>query len=114
MRAVTFNVTIPSYLVGKSLGKLTEAAVYGGLSGVRYTDVSEPELPGDDWVKLDILKAGICGSDRLCDASRLGSASPWTLGSRAWSAAIWANGSVPHVGSALPRPVRGRGKTARR
>jgi L-iditol 2-dehydrogenase len=63
MRAVTFNVTIPSYLVGKSLGKLTEAAVYGGLSGVSYTDVSEPELPGDDWVKLDILKAGICGSD---------------------------------------------------
>jgi hypothetical protein len=28
MRAVTFNVTIPSYLVGKSLGKLTEAAVW--------------------------------------------------------------------------------------
>jgi len=63
MRAVTFNVTIPSYLVGKSLGKLTEAAIFGGLSGVRFGDVPEPELPGDEWVKLDILKAGICGSD---------------------------------------------------
>jgi L-iditol 2-dehydrogenase len=63
MRAVTFNVTIPSYIVGKTLGRLTEAAIYGGLSGVRFGDVPEPELPGDQWVKLEILKAGICGSD---------------------------------------------------
>lgn len=63
MKAVTFNVTIPSYLVGKSLGRVTDAAVYGGLSGVRYVDLAEPSLPGDDWVKLDVLKAGICGSD---------------------------------------------------
>ena len=63
MRAVTFNVTIPSYLVGKSLGRISESAIYGGLSGVRFGDVPEPTLPADDWVKLDILKAGICGSD---------------------------------------------------
>ena len=63
MRAVSFNVTIPSYLVGKSLGKITESALYGGLSGVRYGEVAEPALPGDAWVKLEVLKAGICGSD---------------------------------------------------
>jgi len=63
MRAVSFNVTIPSYLVGKSLGRVTGAAVFGGLSGVRYGDVRLPSLPGDRWVKLDVLKAGICGSD---------------------------------------------------
>lgn len=63
MRAVTFDVTIPSYLVGKSLGRVTEAALFGGLSGVRYGDVTEPALPGDEWVKLEIIKAGICGSD---------------------------------------------------
>jgi threonine dehydrogenase-like Zn-dependent dehydrogenase len=63
MRAVSFNVTIPSYVVGKSLGRFTEAAVYGGLSGVRYGELPEPRLPGDAWVKLQILKAGICGSD---------------------------------------------------
>ncbi|MDH3270590.1 MAG: alcohol dehydrogenase catalytic domain-containing protein [Gemmatimonadota bacterium] len=63
MRAVTFDVTIPSYVVGKTLGKVTEAAVFGGLSGVRFGDVPEPRLPGDDWVKLEIIKAGICGSD---------------------------------------------------
>lgn len=63
MRAVTFNVTIPSYLIGKTLGRVTEAALYGGLSGVRYGEVPEPGLPGDHWVRLEILKAGICGSD---------------------------------------------------
>ncbi|MDA0327844.1 MAG: alcohol dehydrogenase catalytic domain-containing protein [Gemmatimonadetes bacterium] len=63
MRAVSFNVTIPSYLIGKTLGKVTEAAVFGGLSGVRYGEVAEPGLPGSDWVRLEVLKAGICGSD---------------------------------------------------
>ena len=63
MRAVTFNVTIPNYLIGKGLGQLTEAAVFGGLSGVGYREVSEPPLPGDEWVRLGVMKAGICGSD---------------------------------------------------
>ena len=63
MRAVTFNVTVPSYVIGKMLGRVTEAAYYGGLSGVRFGEVVEPDLPGRDWVRLEILKAGICGSD---------------------------------------------------
>ena len=63
MRAVTFNVTIPSYLAGKSLGRFTEAATFGGLSGVTFGDVVTPGLPGDRWVRLEVLKSGICGSD---------------------------------------------------
>jgi threonine dehydrogenase-like Zn-dependent dehydrogenase len=63
MRAVSFNVTIPSYLVGRSLGRITEAARFGGLSGVRYGDVMEPALPREDWVRIEVLKAGICGTD---------------------------------------------------
>ncbi|SVB89632.1 uncharacterized protein METZ01_LOCUS242486, partial [marine metagenome] len=63
MRAVTFDITIPGYLVGKSLGQMTEAALFGGLSGLRFSEVEEPPLPADDWVRLDVLKAGICGSD---------------------------------------------------
>ncbi|MEX2466501.1 MAG: alcohol dehydrogenase catalytic domain-containing protein [Gemmatimonadota bacterium] len=63
MRAVTFNVTVPSYLVGKSLGRLTEAAVFGTLSGVRFADVAEPGLPAEDWVRIEVSKAGICGTD---------------------------------------------------
>ena len=30
VRAVTFSVTIPGYLLGKGLGKLTESTVFGG------------------------------------------------------------------------------------
>lgn len=63
MRAVTFNVTVPRYVVGKSLGRVTEAALFGGLSGLHFSEVEELPLPADDWVKLDVLKAGICGSD---------------------------------------------------
>lgn len=63
MRAVSFNVTIPSYLVGRSLGKITEAARYGGLSGLRFGDVPEPPLPEADWVRVEVSKAGICGTD---------------------------------------------------
>ncbi len=63
MRAVTFNVSIPGYLIGKGLGGVTDAALFGALSGVRYRDVAEPSLPADDWVKLDILTAGVCGTD---------------------------------------------------
>lgn len=63
MRAVTFNVTIPSYLVGKGLGGLTESALFGRLSGLGYGKVDEPDLPGDEWVRLEVVKAGICGSD---------------------------------------------------
>lgn len=63
MRAVSFNVTIPSYVVGRTLGRLTESARYGGLSGLRFGDVSEPGLPGEDWARVEVIKAGICGTD---------------------------------------------------
>ena len=63
MHAVTFEITIPSFLIGKGLGGVTESAIFGGLSRVRYRDVEEPPLPGDDWVRLEVLEAGICGTD---------------------------------------------------
>jgi len=63
VHAVSFHVSIPNYLMGKVLGRLTEAAFFGRLSGLRYGDVPEPPLPGPDWVRLEVLKAGICGTD---------------------------------------------------
>ncbi|MEQ1855020.1 MAG: alcohol dehydrogenase catalytic domain-containing protein [Longimicrobiales bacterium] len=63
MRAVTFDVTVPGYLLGKGLGGVTESVLFGGLSGVRLRDVAEPELPGGEWVRLQVVASGICGSD---------------------------------------------------
>ncbi|MDP2957135.1 MAG: alcohol dehydrogenase catalytic domain-containing protein [Longimicrobiales bacterium] len=63
MRAVSFNVTIPGFLLGKSLGGVAEAFVFGRASGLRLGERPEPSLPGADWVRLEVLKAGICGTD---------------------------------------------------
>lgn len=63
MRAVSFNVTVPGYLLGKGLGGVTESVLFGGLSGVRLEETPETPLPGEDWVRLQVLKAGICGTD---------------------------------------------------
>lgn len=63
MRAVTFNVTIPGFLMGKALGGVSDAFVFGRPSGLRMTDITAPPLPGPEWVRLEVLKAGICGTD---------------------------------------------------
>jgi threonine dehydrogenase-like Zn-dependent dehydrogenase len=63
MRAVSFNVTIPGYVLGRTLGRVTKSAVFGSLSGVRFHDVPEPPLPAADWLRVEVMKAGICGTD---------------------------------------------------
>ena len=63
MRAVTFDVSVPRYLLAKSVGRVSDAVLYGSASGVALHDVAEPPLPGPHWVKLDTVLGGICGSD---------------------------------------------------
>ena len=63
MRAITFELSIPRYLLGKSLGGITSAVTYGALSGHKLRDLPEPVLPGPKWVRLEVLAAGICGTD---------------------------------------------------
>ena len=63
MKAVTFDVSIPRYLLAKGLGGLTSSVTFGALSGLRLRDMAEPDLPGPDWVRLEVLLGGICGSD---------------------------------------------------
>ena len=63
MKAVTFDVSVPRYLLAKGLGGFTSSVTFGALSGLRLQDVPEPVLPGPDWVRLEVLLAGICGTD---------------------------------------------------
>jgi L-iditol 2-dehydrogenase len=63
MRAVTFDVSVPRFLLAKGLGGLTSSATFGSLSGVRLGQVPEPPLPGEDWARLEVVLAGICGTD---------------------------------------------------
>jgi threonine dehydrogenase-like Zn-dependent dehydrogenase len=63
MRAITFDVTIPRYLLARSLGRVTGSVIHGRASGIRLHEVRLPELPGPRWVQLEVIKAGICGTD---------------------------------------------------
>jgi len=63
MRAVTFDVTVPRFLLAKTLGRVSNSAFYGGPSGVSMANQELPGLPGPRWLRLRVDKAGICGSD---------------------------------------------------
>ena len=63
MRAVEFDVTVPGYILARSLGRVSRSAVFGRLSGLRLREVSEVDIPGPLWVALRVLGCGICGSD---------------------------------------------------
>ncbi|MBI4520963.1 MAG: alcohol dehydrogenase catalytic domain-containing protein [Gemmatimonadetes bacterium] len=63
VRAITFDVSVPRYLLGKTLGPFTDLAVFGPPSGVRLREVPEPSLPGPRWARLEVILCGICGSD---------------------------------------------------
>lgn len=63
MQAVTFNFSIPRYVLGLALGGISDSAVFGRLSGVRLSEVPAPELPGDRWIGAEVIAGGICGTD---------------------------------------------------
>jgi threonine dehydrogenase-like Zn-dependent dehydrogenase len=63
MKAVTFDVNIRRFLVARSIGRLTDAALFGRLTGVRLSEVPEPVMPGPEWVRLKVSSCGICGTD---------------------------------------------------
>lgn len=63
MKAIQFNFTIPRYVLGLALGKMSPKLYWSGLSCTQYRDIPEPELPGDDWVVVKTRLGGICGTD---------------------------------------------------
>ncbi len=63
MKAVEFNVTVPGFILAKTLGRFSDSFVYGRASRLRLVERPRPDLPGDDWVRVEVLLCGICGSD---------------------------------------------------
>ena len=61
--AVEFNVTVAGYLLAKSLGRITDSALHGRLSRLSLVDRPAPAIPGDEWVRVEVLLCGVCGSD---------------------------------------------------
>jgi L-iditol 2-dehydrogenase len=68
LRALRFDVTTAGFLRARTLGRITNAALYGPLSNLRLAEVPEPGIPepgtlAPGWVGLDVLGCGICGTD---------------------------------------------------
>lgn len=63
MQAVTFDVSVPRFLLAKTAGRVTDAVLFGALSGVKVEERRPLALPGPDWARLEVILAGICGTD---------------------------------------------------
>src|SRR3954454_3893682 len=62
MKALLFERKLAKYAAAAVAGRFSagRGATVGPLS---LTDIDEPELPGEDWVRVRPRLAGICGSD---------------------------------------------------
>jgi L-iditol 2-dehydrogenase len=63
MKAVQFAVSVPRYMLTKVVGAVYPPVFWGPLAMTRSREVSEPALPGPQWVKIETRYGGICGSD---------------------------------------------------
>ena len=63
MKAVRFAAPIPTYLATLAAGKLSRRFYTGALACTRYTDLEQPALPSERWVRIRTRLGGICGSD---------------------------------------------------
>ncbi len=86
MKALTFELNVPRYLLTGSLATRWPQVLFSSWAPVQLREVPEPTLPGDDWVKLRPRLSGLCGSDLSlvrCHQSRTlqpFSSSPFVMG----------------------------------
>lgn len=62
MKALRFHRKPVKYAAATVAGRLRPGAG-AGVGPLSLRDVDEPELPGQDWLRLEPILAGICGSD---------------------------------------------------
>ncbi len=85
------------------MGRLSDAFVYGRLSRLGLVDRPPPALPGDDWVRIEVLLCGICGSDlgnvayRSSPAMEPFGSFPAVLGHEVLGRVVEAGPGVTHV-----------------
>lgn len=63
MRALQYRRSIPRYVLLKFLGPRLRRLYTSSVSPLSLRDVTEPELPTPQWVRIAPRLAGICGSD---------------------------------------------------
>ncbi|MDY6795042.1 MAG: zinc-binding dehydrogenase [Actinomycetota bacterium] len=70
MKALTFEYSIPKYLLTGALARGWRDVLHTSMAPVQMRDIPEPVLPAPDWVKIRPLLAGLCGSDLSIIACR--------------------------------------------
>jgi L-iditol 2-dehydrogenase len=63
VKAIRFAAPIPTYLATLAAGKISRRFHTGALACTRYTDLEQPVLPTERWVRIRTRLGGICGSD---------------------------------------------------
>jgi threonine dehydrogenase-like Zn-dependent dehydrogenase len=63
LKALVFRYNLPGLAATKLLGFFWSGAYLSGISPLRMEEITEPELPSNDWVRVRTRMAGICGSD---------------------------------------------------
>lgn len=63
MKGVIYDFTIPKYAAAKALGKRFPSLYYGKPSALSLSEVEDPVLPNENWLKVKPTYAGVCGSD---------------------------------------------------
>ena len=80
MQALQFSVSIPQWIALKAAGFLSRKPFYKGpLATIKLVELPEPELPTDEWVRVESILCGFCASDlNLIFLKESASASPFT------------------------------------
>jgi len=107
MKAIRFAAPIPTYLATLAAGKLSSRFQTGALACTRYTNVDQPSLPNDRWVRIRTRLGGICGSDlsivslHASPSTSPFSSFPFVLGHENVGEVVAVGGSVSkvHVGA---------------
>ncbi|UCE56378.1 MAG: alcohol dehydrogenase catalytic domain-containing protein [Desulfobacterales bacterium] len=80
MKALQFSVSLTQWIALKTFGIFNRKFFYRGpLAAVKLVDIPEPELPSEEWVKVETLLCGFCASDlNLIFLKESPTASPFT------------------------------------
>ena len=63
MKAVLCNTSPVKYILMRYLSRLIPSVIYGPLCLAKLSDIPEPKLVNEEWVKIKSTMSGICGSD---------------------------------------------------
>ena len=57
------DISIPRIALTRAMGKVSSSAYFAPTSPLKLADITDPPLPGDEWVRVRNHMCGICGSD---------------------------------------------------